>query len=551
MKRLLSMTMVLVLLLLSVTGCGGGSGSSSVESAGSSPSSADSSQEEAINEVSYPIIEDNSITLTCWMPLNAGAAKYVTSMDENPAFEEYQKRTGIDIQFIHPAPGQEKEQFSLLIASNNLPDILYFPQAYSGGEFQGMRDGMFVDLTDRLPTLAPDYYRIIMEDDEFFREISDNEGHITAFHDYKPQGDPPARRMILKEDTLSELGVGIPETLDDYETMFDKMLTAGLTPYLPIKSINGVEVQFAGMFGIYAESTDADGLKFSKDGDGTIKLGHIEPEFKEYLSLMNSWYNKGYISKDFTSVDEQQANTLFDTGAVGLVTSAVVASYNRTQSQGFAVVSTPYPRLKKGDKLHYLNEGIWPSINRMETTAAITKDCKYVDEAIQFMNYAYTQEGADLLNWGVEGVNWEWQDGQRVYNDTMLDNPMFGTEEASYIYKAHFAPKLTYPDTECHANLLKSPGALAIRFKWADDPDLDSVFVLPPFQLSEDAQARRAEIMTDVTTYCNEMVLKFIIGTEPLENFDQYVETVKSMGVDEAIQLTQEAYDAYISKNIN
>lgn len=41
----------------------------------------------------------------------------------------------------------------------------------------------------------------------------------------------------------------------------------------------------------------------------------------------------------------------------------------------------------------------------------------------------------------------------------MLENE-FGTEEASYIYKVHFGPLLTWPDIECHANLLKSEGAL-------------------------------------------------------------------------------------------
>lgn len=64
---------------------------------------------------------------------------------------------------------------------------------------------------------------------------------------------------------------------------------------------------------------------------------------------------------------------------------------------------------------------------------------------MKLLNYGYTQEGADLYNWGVEGINWDWQGDKRVYNDTMLNNPKFGTEEASYIYKMLFAPKWAYP----------------------------------------------------------------------------------------------------------
>jgi putative aldouronate transport system substrate-binding protein len=46
------------------------------------------------------------------------------------------------------------------------------------------------------------------------------------------------------------------------------------------------------------------------------------------------------------------------------------------------------------------------------------------------------------------------------------------------------------------------------------------------------------------------MVLKFIIGTEPLSGFDAFVATVKSMGIDEAIALTQAALDQYMSKRL-
>ena len=46
------------------------------------------------------------------------------------------------------------------------------------------------------------------------------------------------------------------------------------------------------------------------------------------------------------------------------------------------------------------------------------------------------------------------------------------------------------------------------------------------------------------------MVLKFITGAEPLENFDQDVETIKSLGIEEAIALEQKGYDTYMSKKV-
>lgn len=167
---------------------------------------------------------------------------------------------------------------------------------------------------------------------------------------------------------------------------------------------------------------------------------------------------------------------------------------------------------------------------------------------MKFLNYAYTDAGIELLNWGVEGLNWSWVDGKRVYNDRMLKNEIYSTEEASYIYKAHFATKYTQRATECHANLLASPEALAIRFQYTDDPLQDTAFFLPTFNLDEDDNLTKAEIMRNVETYVNEMVLKFIVGTEPLESFDAYVEFINAQGLPEVLEIMQRGYEQYMAK---
>ena len=46
------------------------------------------------------------------------------------------------------------------------------------------------------------------------------------------------------------------------------------------------------------------------------------------------------------------------------------------------------------------------------------------------------------------------------------------------------------------------------------------------------------------------MTLKFITGAEPLDNFDNFRATIKSMGIDEALQLKQDGLDAYMAKEV-
>lgn len=485
-------------------------------------------------------ISQEPVTLTYWVPLNASASKYIESYNENTAYQEAMKRLGIQIEFIHPAIGQEQEEFNLLFLGDELPDIIANANQYVGGVFQGMRDGMFLDLTELLPEYAPDYYQILMEDEEFFRESSDNDGHIVSFYGYKPVGDPPFRRWILNQAVLDELDCEIPQTITEFEEMFDKMLEKGITPYLLDRM--GYEVQLMGMYDIYMNS----GTRFYQD-NGVVKFAPLEDAYLDYLSLLNKWYAKGYISKDFSTVQGTEANTMFDTGQIGTYLEAIVASYNRGQAQGIEVVGAPYPRLEAGQELHWDDCDVWPRMQQSEAAVVISKDCQNVEAAMKFLNYGYTEEGAELFNWGVEGINWDWQGDERVYNDTMLNNK-FGTEEASYIYKVHFAPKLNYPDVEVHANLLKNEGARNSRLRWSDDDKVDSSLQLPPFQLDEEDQQVLAEMTTPIYTYVDEMTLKFITGAEPLENFNSFRDTIRSMGMEEAIALKQKGFDAYIAK---
>ena len=53
--------------------------------------------------------------------------------------------------------------------------------------------------------------------------------------------------------------------------------------------------------------------------------------------------------------------------------------------------------------------------------------------------------------------------------------------------------------------------------------------------------------MTEVNTYQDQMILGFIMGTEPLENFDEFVAELNELGIQTAIQYQQEALDLYNS----
>ena len=56
------------------------------------------------------------------------------------------------------------------------------------------------------------------------------------------------------------------------------------------------------------------------------------------------------------------------------------------------------------------------------------------------------------------------------------------------------------------------------------------------------------EVWADISTYVKEMSAKFITGEDSLDEWDTYVNTLYDMGLQEAIDVYQNALDAYKSK---
>ncbi|MNV79403.1 hypothetical protein D3C71_1729550 [compost metagenome] len=51
--------------------------------------------------------------------------------------------------------------------------------------------------------------------------------------------------------------------------------------------------------------------------------------------------------------------------------------------------------------------------------------------------------------------------------------------------------------------------------------------------------------MTDVNTLVDEMTLKIILGAEPLEAYEKYVEKMNSIKLSRAIEIKKAALDRY------
>ena len=99
------------------------------------------------NYVSYPV-EDTGDTLTVWMEYWASDA--AASANETLWAKNWQEMTGIKVEFIQPTEGSSSEEFSTMIASGSLPDIIVWEWTnnYTGGPAAAEAEGVLTILDD-------------------------------------------------------------------------------------------------------------------------------------------------------------------------------------------------------------------------------------------------------------------------------------------------------------------------------------------------------------------------------------------------------------------
>ena len=71
----------------------------------------------------------------------------------------------------------------------------------------------------------------------------------------------------------------------------------------------------------------------------------------------------------------------------------------------------------------------------------------------------------------------------------------------------------------------------------------DSMVIPSTVTLSADENTRAANIYSDIETICLEAIAKFITGEKPLTDYDSFVESIRSAGIDDYLAIQQGAYD--------
>jgi len=496
-----------------------------------------------LSDTDMPIVDEN-IELKFF----AGKAP-ATHDDWNDVliYNEYEDMTNIDIKWEMVPFDSMEEKRNLALSGGNLPDAFHSAGLPTADLMKYGEQGVLIPLNDLIDEYAPNFKALLEENPELEKAITMPDENIYSFPLVVDE-DFLSYRMgpmpWINSDWLDELGMDMPETTDEFYEFLKASKEAGLdgdsgAPYGGNGDLDFLLQYLYGSFGVANRGTNNGSFDIDPETD-ELRYFPISDQYKEMLEYIHKLYDEELIAQNVYSIDDDQYRSNVLEGEYGATHWwAPEASMGEEAGEiydGMPVLEGPH-----GDRYF----ATLYSLAANPGAFAITKDNKYPEATVKWIDYFYGEDGILLYFMGIEGETFEYNDeGEAVYMDHILnseDDLSITQEQAKYLALPGSNPPSVMKEeyfvgaetTESGLEEADRLGEHLIEESW---PDLVNT--------SEERKIIE-NVGTDVDKYAAEMRDKFITGEKSFDEWDDYVETMKGMNLDEYIEVMQDALDRY------
>lgn len=329
----------------------------------------------------------------------------------DPVAQKLTEKTGVKLKVDHPV-GEDKQRISLMIAEQNFPDMIY-----AKGDAGSLIDaGVMIDMTDLIEEYGPNIKKMYGDefnklkysaDDPAIYQLSSYAMGGTKFED---SGTAQVQWAVMKENDYK-----IPETLEEFEQMLkdykaahptteDGSDTIGLT--LSASDWHWM-ITLGNPAGYIAEGAPDNGQWLIDDSyNASYKFTSLK--IREYFKWLNKLYNEGLLDPEFATqthddyiakIASGRVLALLDTQWDYLDAEKILKSDGKLEQTYCGLPLTATADLK-APSLMYQGLATGQGVG-------ITTACEDPVAAIKFLDYICSDEGQVLVNWGIEGTNYQ------------------------------------------------------------------------------------------------------------------------------------------------
>ncbi|MEI2397081.1 ABC transporter substrate-binding protein [Paenibacillus phytohabitans] len=340
--------------------------------------------------------------------------------------KEITAKTGVTLNAeFDVGSGGGQDKISMMAASGDYPELIY-----AKGELGKLVDAEAVlDLTDLIDKYAPNIKKVMGDNMNRMKYSNDNQAiySIPTNVGVDNQNFDATNGFQIQHRVLKELGYPEVKTVQDYENVLKeyaaKHPTTDGQPTIPM-TVNAdgwkVMITVTNQGDVTTGGTN-DGEYYVNPETYETMLHYKKPEEKEYFRWLNHMYNEGLLDKDsFVQKDDQYKAKIASGRVLGL--TSVEWEYQDAENALKAAGKDEYTyahfpvTLSEKYKDHAMQ-----SVGVDGYGISITTACKDPVRAIKFLDWLSSEEGQVLRNWGIEGKQYNVDNGQRVIPADILD----------------------------------------------------------------------------------------------------------------------------------
>ena len=439
-----------------------------------------------------------------------------------------------------------QENVSLLCASGDLPDMVTnFGSVYNGGFSQALRDEIIYDLAPYVKEYAPHYYDAITQDEYTLKSVITDEGEMGAMYPILEEAFPVTNGLWIRQDWLDELDKDIPTTPDElYEvlTLFRDNYGAETGFYQMIRAnTNEAGIAAEGIWNAFGPTG------FYLDDNGEIQYGPMQDYYYEYLAYLKKLASEGMFLT--SAMTDQTSLDLFISGSIGVEGDSPdnIPSYLAQLGDPNAVL---VPMKALGEPTEYCNKVSYVS-GDAGGNISISANCEYPEVIVKAMDYLFTEEGAVLSSYGIEGVSFEYNaEGKPELNDLILNNPDGVPSRAAMGYWLN--PGLPGYMDYTRGQVVWDDIQKTAFGVWESAYTGDSATVaVDALMLSEEEQDAISVYKSDMITYATSWVNDVVFGSVELTDAEiaSFQKTMEeTMHISEILDAYSAAYERFQSR---
>ncbi|MDR6553440.1 extracellular solute-binding protein [Paenibacillus qinlingensis] len=460
-------------------------------------------------------------------------------------WQEYEKMTGIKVNWVEAPTASLDEKRNLLLASGDLPDVFFKSNLPVSDIINYGSQGTFIKLNDLIDKYAPNIKKTFEKMPDVKKGLTMPDGGIYTlpYIDDNP-GTRVAAKIYLNQKWLTALNMKMPTTTDEFYQVLKAFKEkdpngngkADEVPYTTPYGTKGLSVMFAGSFGLLNRGNGNADLDFDEKAN-KVRFIPAQPEYKELLMFLNKLYKEELIDKELFTVKAPQIIAKVDQGIVGGGNGPSETIFGTKNLADFAGLKT----VLKGPAGQQVLSVAGSSIRNIGSFA-ITKANKNLEATIRWVDHFYSEEGIRLFFMGLEGKTYNVENGNYEYINEIKKNPNGLTpQDASSQYMAWNGGDNPTIITEKYFKFI-TPMSMEVaqavdKFKPKE--------VWPPFVYTAEENAKVQGVRNDINTYVAEMRDQFISGKIPFTQWDEYLAKLKQIGLDKLMEVNQASYERY------